>query len=71
MSAHFKQDPNHPDAGDYGRNDVYYQSRQSAYSSSKKPHSRRAFVIGGVCVASVAVVGAATPAMASGVIDGL
>ena len=71
MSAHFKQDPNHPDAGDYGRNDAYYQTRHSAYSSSKKPHSRRAFVIGGVCVAAVAIVGAATPAMASGVIDDL
>ena len=30
MSAHFKQDPNHPDAGDYGRNDAYYQTRHSA-----------------------------------------
>ena len=71
MSAHFKQDPNHPCADDFGRSSAYYQASHGSHSSNKKPHSRRAFVIGGVCVAAVAVVGAATPAMASGVIDDL
>ena len=71
MSAHFKQDPNHPHADDFGRSSEYYQANHGPYSFNKKGHTRRAFVIGGVCVAAVAVAGAATPAMASGVIDDL
>ena len=71
MSAHFKQDPNHPCADDFGRSSAYYQASHGSHSSNKRSLSRRTFVIGGVCVAAVAVVGAATPAMASGVIDDL
>ena len=73
MSAHFKQDSNHPVTGEYGRNSAYYQAGHGSHhhSSKKRGHSRRAFVIGGVCIAAVAAAGAATPAMASNVIDDL
>ncbi len=74
MSAHFRQDSNHPETSEYGRNSAYYQASHGSHHhhSSKKPgHSRRAFVIGGVCIAAVAAVGVATPAMASNVIDDL
>ena len=72
MSAHFRQDSNHPTTGDYGRNSAYYNDGHGPHHSpKKKSHSRRGFVIGGVCLAAVAAVGVATPAMASGVIDDL
>lgn len=71
MSAHFKQDSNHPQASDYGRNNAYYHTSHAVHSAKKHGPSRRTFVIGGVCLAAVAAVGVATPAMASNVIDDL
>ena len=36
-----------------------------------RSHTRRAFVAGGICLAAVAAVGAATPAMAADIVEGL
>ena len=69
MSAHFRQDPSHPDTGDYGRENAYYQASRHAHATKKHGPSRRAFIAGGVVIAAVAAVGVATPAMAGGVID--
>ena len=72
MASHFKQDVEQVYADEYtpcGATDEGSHGRHSG----KKPHghTRRAVIAGGICLAAVAAVGAATPAMAADFIDDL
>ena len=74
MPAHFDNDSQRyasagGSAGAHSRNNAHYTAGHG--SKQKKGVSRRALIGGGICLAAVATVGVATPAMASGVIDDL
>ena len=72
MAAHFKQDVEQ--ACSDGRVPCDLAGEESCVRhSGEKPrgHTRRAFVAGGICLAAVAAAGAATPAMAADIVDGL
>ena len=72
MAAHFKQDVEQACSGECGPCDPIGEESCSRHSSEQPHnHTRRAFVAGGICLAAVAAVGAATPAMAADLVDGL
>ena len=72
MAAHFRQDVEQVCSDECVLCDSI-DEKGCGEHLSEKPHShtRRAFVAGGVCLAAVAAVGAATPAMAADFVDGL
>ena len=72
MAAHFKQDVELvcPD-GCAPRDPIGEKDRGQNSSEEPRGYTRRAFVAGGVCLAAVAVAGAATPAMAADLVEGL
>lgn len=74
MPAHFDDSSSKFDSSPYAAkhsrdNQFYHESHNG--SGKKRGVSRRALIAGGICMAAVATVGAASPAMASGVIDDL
>ncbi len=74
MPAHFDESSSSrnpsPYAAQHSRNNAFYHTSHNG-SGKKGGVSRRALIGGGICLAAVATVGAATPAMASGVIGDL
>ncbi len=74
MPAHFDDSSSSrnqsPYAAKHSRNNSFYHASHNG-SGKKGGVSRRALIGGGICLAAVATVGAATPAMASGVIGDL
>ena len=72
MAAHFRQDVERVCADGCMPCDLTGEESHSRHSGEKPHgHTRRAFVAGGVCLAAVAAAGAATPAMAADLVDGL
>ena len=72
MAAHFKQDAEQVSAAECEPCDLAGEESCGRHLSEKPHnHTRRAFVAGGVCLAAVTVAGAATPAMAADMVDGL
>ena len=72
MAAHFRQDVEQVCSDECVLCDSI-DEKGCGEHLSEKPHShtRRAFVAGGVCLAAAAAAGAATPAMAADLVDGL
>ena len=72
MATHFKQDVEKACSDARVFCDSIGEESHGRHSG-EKPHNptRRAFVAGGVCLAAVAAAGAATPAMAADLVDGL
>ena len=72
MAAHFRRDAEHVCLDECAPCDLIGE-RGCGRHSGEKPHchTRRAFVVGGICLAAVATAGAATPAMAADIVDGL
>ena len=72
MAAHFKQDVEQICSDGCVPCDLTGEESCSRHSGERqRNHTRRAFVAGGVCLAAVAAAGAATPAMAADLVDGL
>ena len=72
MAAHFKQDVERVCPDGCAPCDSIGEESYGRHSGEKpRNHTRRAFVAGGICLAAVAAVGAATPAMAADFVDGL
>ncbi len=81
MASHFKEDVEGVPAGLYAPVESHSGSGHGHHHGHRsggghghrhgRGHTRRAVVAGGVCLAAVAAVGVATPAMADGLIDGL
>ena len=72
MAAHFKQDVEQVCSDECVSCDSIGEQGCGRHSSEKpRGHTRRAFVAGGICLAAVAAAGAATPAMAADLVDGL
>ena len=72
MVAHFKQDVEQVCSDECVSCDSIGEQGCGRHSSEKpRGHTRRAFVAGGICLAAVAAAGAATPAMAADLVDGL
>ena len=72
MAAHFRQDVERACSDECVPCDLTGEENCGQHSSEKpRSHTRRAFVAGGVCLAAVAAAGAATPAMAADLVDGL
>ena len=72
MAAHFKQDVEQACSGECGPCDPIGEESCSQHSSEQPHnHTRRAFVAGGICLAAAAAAGAATPAMAADIVEGL
>ena len=72
MAAHFKQDVERvcPD-GCVPCDPIGEESCGRHLGGQPHNHTRRAFVAGGICLAAVAAAGAATPAMAADIVEGL
>ena len=72
MAAHFRQDVERVCSNECAPCDLAGEE-SCVQHSGERPHgqTRRAFVAGGICLAAVAVAGAATPAMAADFVDGL
>ena len=72
MAAHFRQDVERACSDGCAPCDSIGEERCGQHSSEEPHnHTRRAFVAGGICLAAVAAAGAATPAMAADLVDGL
>ena len=72
MADHFRQDVERVCSDGCALCDFAGEENCGQHSSEKpRNHTRRAFVAGGICLAAVAVVGAATPAMAADIVEGL
>lgn len=72
MAAHFKQDVEQACSGECAPCGSIGEKCHGQHSGEKpRNHTRRAFVAGGVCLTAVAAAGAATPAMAADLVDGL
>ena len=72
MAAHFKQDAEQVCSDECALCDPIGEKGCGEHLSEQPHnHTRRAFVAGGICLAGVAAVGAATPAMAADVVEGL
>ena len=72
MSAHFKQDVEQACSGECVPCGSIGEKGHGRHSGEKTHgHTRRAFVAGGICLAAAAAAGAATPAMAADVVEGL
>ena len=72
MAAHFRQDVERVRSDECAPCDPIGEKGCGRHSGEKPHgHTRRAFVAGGICLAAVAVAGAATPATAADFVDGL
>ena len=72
MAAHFKQNVERVCSDESVPCDSIGEQGCGQHSGEKpRNHTRRAFVAGGVCLAAAAAAGAATPAMAADIVDGL
>ena len=72
MAAHFRRDAEHVCLDECAPCDLIGERGCGRHSGEKpRSHTRRAFVAGGVCLAAAAAAGAATPAMAADIADGL
>ena len=72
MAAHFKQDVDRASSDECGPCDPVGEEGCGRHSGERQHgHTRRAFVAGGICLAVAAAAGAATPAMAADIVDGL
>lgn len=72
MADHFRQDVEQACADECVPCDPIGEESCDQHSGEKpRTHTRRAFVAGGICLAAVAAAGAATPAMAADLVDGL
>lgn len=72
MAAHFRQDVERVCSDGCAPCDPIGEVSCGQHSGEKPHgHTRRVFVAGGICLAAVAAVGAATPAMAADIVDGL
>ena len=72
MAAHFKQDVEQACSDECVPCDPIGEESFGRHSGGQpRNHTRRAFVAGGIWLAAVAAAGAATPAMAADVVDGL
>ena len=72
MAAHFKQDVEQVSSDARVSCDSIGEQGCGRHSGEKPHgHTRRTFVAGGICLAAVAAAGAATPAMAADLVDGL
>lgn len=72
MAAHFKQDVERACSDECVPCDLTGEESCSRHSGGQqRNHTRRAFVAGGVCLAAAVAAGAATPAMAADLVDGL
>ena len=76
MAAHFKQDIERACSDARVFCDSIGEESHGRHSGEKprshtRGHTRRAFVAGGICLAAAAATGAATPAMAADIVEGL
>ena len=72
MAAHFRQDVERVCPDECVPCDSKGEESSGRHSGEEPHgHTRRAFVAGGVCLAAVAAAGAATPAMAADIVEGL
>ena len=72
MAEHFRQDAGQVCSDGCVPCDSADEESNGQHSGEKPHgHTRRTFVAGGICLAAVAVAGAATPAMAADIVDGL
>lgn len=72
MAAHFKQNTEQVCPDECALCDPIGEKGCGRHSGEKPHgHTRRAFVAGGICLAAVAAAGAATPAMAADLVEGL
>ena len=72
MAAHFRQEAERVCSDGCAPCDLIGEEGCGQHSGEKTHgHTRRAFVAGGVCLAAVAAAGAATPAMAADIVEGL
>ena len=72
MAAHFKQDVEQACSDECVPCDSIGEQGCGQHSGEKpRSYTRRAFVAGGICLAAVAAAGAATPAMAADIVEGL
>ena len=72
MAAHFKQDVEQVSSDARVSCDSIGEENCGQHSGEEpRSHTRRAFVAGGICLAAVAAAGAATPAMAADLVEGL
>ena len=72
MAEHFRQDAGQVCSDGCAPCDSADEENCGQHSSERPHgHTRRTFVAGGICLAAVAVAGAATPAMAADFVDGL
>ena len=72
MAAHFKQNVERVCSDESVPCDSIGEQGCGQRSGEKpRNHTRRAFVAGGICLAAVVAAGAATPAMAADLVDGL
>ena len=72
MAAHFRRDAERVCLDECVPRDSIDEESCGQHSSGQpRSHTRRAFVAGGICLAAVAAIGAATPAMAADIVDGL
>ena len=72
MAEHFRQDAGQVCSDGCAPYDSADEENCGQHSSERPHgHTRRTFVAGGICLAAVAVAGAATPAMAADFVDGL
>lgn len=72
MAAHFRRDAERVCLDESASRDPIGEEGGGRHSDGQpRSHTRRAFVAGGVCLAAVAAIGSATPAMAADIVDGL
>ena len=72
MAGHFRRDAERVCLDECAPRDSIDEESCGQHSSGRpRSHTRRAFVAGGICLAAVAVAGAATPAMAADIVEGL
>ena len=72
MADHFRQDVERACSDECAPCDPIGEESCGQHSGEKPHcHARRAFVAGGICLAAVAAAGAATPAMAADIVEGL
>ena len=72
MAAHFRQDVERVCSDESVPCDPIGEENCGRHSGGQpRSHTRRTFVAGGICLAAVAAAGAATPAMAADLVDGL
>ena len=72
MATHFRQDVEPVRSDECAPcNPIGEESCEQHSSEKPRNHTRRAFVAGGACLAAVAAAGAATPAMAADIVEGL